>query len=265
VSSTSLLRLTVLEDFKCAVRGSEVKSQLQGLVRVQSSADGGDAVASIALSLECPAKEIVCNPVLQHERDAAGRIVFSGPALALALSAGLAAEPAPAPTVLLKYKQDGFALPLCVKVQAGVKSATTGFVVLQANVALNMATFGSKKPALVELKLSLKGLSRFGIVDVRGKHGPGLAFSWDADKCVALWTGASGGGGGGEDGGNEAALQSVLARVEVQEQVDEAAVGAVRVPSIATVTFPNHLASATALSAAGSIVSSAARLEYTFL
>jgi hypothetical protein len=248
-ASTSF-RVVLLEELKCAIKGSELKSQLMGMVRVQGGGGGeeiakGQGQLAVKLNLQTPAKELVFNPNIQHTAQESGggstEFVFIG------------THASDHPTVLLKYRLDGFQLPLVVKAKTVLRSSSSSFVMLSADVALNQA-YAARQPTVTSVAVSLKALSHCRVIDVRGKQGPAWALQWDAESLVATWSGAG-----------SAGILNFAARIEVEAvsgDLDNATA-----PVSVSVRFPQHPVSTTAISVsnpAGTGVDYLSKVEYSF-
>ena len=216
---SSVFRLAILEEVKFAMKGTEIRGgQLLGMVKIQGPLQG----QSLGLRLKPPTSaEVAFNPTIQHERDDATD--------SQVLSFGSNVD-ASGSLMLLKYKVDGFSMPLVVKCVRSLKSSPgSNFGVVQLDVALNPA-FAAKKATLTEVKISLKLLGNLGILDVRGKQSLSFSLGWDPQKLVATWSGA------GTD-----KVQNFMARVETESQAWPEGVAALVFPTIVTVSFPGHL------------------------
>ena len=222
VDGSSLFRLVILEEVKIAMKGSEIRGQLLGMVKIQGPLQG----QSLGLRLKPPTSaEVAFNPTIQHERDDATDIQ--------ALSFGNASVDSSGERpslMLLKYKVDGFSMPLVVKCARSLKTSPgSNFGVVQLSVALNPA-FAAKKATITEVKISLKVLGNLGILDVRGKQSASFSLGWDPQKLVATWSGT------GTD-----KVQNFMARVETDSQAWPEGLAALVLPAIVTVSFPGHL------------------------
>lgn len=252
---SSVFRLAILEEVKFAMKGTEMRGQLLGMVKIQGPLQG----QSLGLRLKPPTSaEVAFNPTIQHERDDATD--------SQVLSFGSNVD-ASGSLILLKYKVDGFSMPLVVKCVRSLKSSPgSNFGVVQLDVALNPA-FAAKKATLTEVKINLKLLGNLGILDVRGKQSPSFSLGWDPQKLVATWSGS------GTD-----KVQNFMARVETESQGWPEGVAALVIPTIVTVSFPGHLIGASEVGVSplvgrgeGAIVSSLvaidcmARLEFQLL
>ena len=216
---SSVFRLAILEEVKFAMKGTEMRGQLLGMVKIQGPLQG----QSLGLRLKPPTSaEVAFNPTIQHERDDATD--------SQVLSFGSNVD-ASGSLMLLKYKVDGLSMPLVVKCVRSLKTSQgSNFGVVQLDVALNPAFAAKKAATLTEVKISLKLLGNLGILDVRGKQSPSFSLGWDPQKLVATWSGS------GTD-----KVQNFMARVETESQAWPEGLAALVFPTIVTVSFPGHL------------------------
>ena len=244
------------EEFKCKVRGQEMRSQLEGFVRLvgsgvspeQRELEGG-VDESLNVDVQVPPTELSVNPTLKHKRERDKNV--------LRVSFDHRAATGVLPAALIKYKVDGFHVPLCVRCKTQVKG-NDSFLLLQVDVALNLQVYAVKRLCVSEVKVSLKGLST-QVLDARGKQSNGIALSFNPETSVASWlvTGR----------GDSAPVQTFVCRIELYNTTPPSSSSVVSLPTVVLLKFPSHLVGQSAFTTDSplSTVSTSSTLEYTFL
>jgi len=254
--------IKVREEYKCKVRGQEMRSQLEGFVRLVGSGEspeqrelegGGGVDESLNLEVQCPATELSINPTLKHKHERDKNV--------LRVSFDQHSATGVLPSALIKYKVDGFQIPLCVRCKTQVKGndSSSSFLLLQVDVALNLQTYAVKRLCVSEVKVSLKGLSS-QVLDARGKQSNGVTFSFNPETSVASWLVA------GRGHGDSAPLQTFVCRIELYSNSGATACPP-NLPTVVALRFPSHLVGKSAFTTDSPLatVSTSSTLEYTFL
>lgn len=256
--SKSSFQVSVLEEFKCAIRGNEMKSQLIGLVHSSEPPS-----APLELKIVNSAQDLLINPALESKRNESNGTISFAP-----YERKLNDEQDH--ITLLKYKSERFQIPLCVKSKSTLKtpSSTSTFIMLQIDVAMNKS-YHAKNIRLSEVKVSLRGLASLcgALNDGRSKQVSGFGFSFDREKAIASWFEV--------DGVQNTSLYTFVARIESESCCEESKLANVAIPTIVNVRFPLHLVSSSEFSAryaeasennASSAidVTLSSKLEYTF-